>query len=149
MDSATSAYENTLMVSIFFLACRKTSSSLYCWSSLRAFRAHQESTLGQIWSKLLIIFEKLGFDIKPWKIFFYKDFDLVWPLINLWLTRGIFVILAEKDTLSAPISERVMPHHYICSRDPMEGKWYFWIFGVWHANWRPTKYGINNCPFFI
>ena len=35
---------------------------------------------------------------------------------------GILVILAEKGTLSASVSERVTSHHYICSRNPMERK---------------------------
>ena len=33
--------------------------------------------LGQTWSKLLKIFEKLGFDVKLWKLLFCEDFDLV------------------------------------------------------------------------
>ena len=91
-------------------------------------RAHQESTPSQTWSKLLKISEGLKFDIKPWKMLFCEDFDLIWPSVNPRLTRGIFVILAEKDTLSTSVSKRVAPHHYICSCDPMERKWYFWVF---------------------
>ena len=53
---------------------------------------------------------------------FYEDFDIVWPLVNLGLTWGTLVILAEKDTLSASVFEQVAPHHYICYRDPMERK---------------------------
>ena len=85
----------------------------------RVFRAHQELTPGQTWSKLLKIFKEIVFDIKPRKRFFCEDFD---PLVNLRLTRGILVILAEKGILSAPVSEWVTPHYYICSCDPMERK---------------------------
>jgi len=38
------------------------------------------------------------------------------------------VILAEKGTLGAPMSEWVAPHHFGCPRSPMERKLYFWIF---------------------
>ena len=47
------------------------------------------------------------------------SFDL-WSILGL--TRGIFVILVGKDTLGAPMSERVAPHHSGCSRNPMERK---------------------------
>ena len=92
---------------------------------IRIYGAHQESTPGQIWLKLLKISEELGFDIKRWKMLFCGDFGLVWHLVNPRLIRGILV---EKDTLSAPVFERVVPHYYICSCDSMERKWYFWVF---------------------
>ena len=57
---------------------------------------------------------------------FCEDFNLVWTLVNPGLTRGILIILAKKGILSTPMFKRVMPRHYICSRDPMERKWYFW-----------------------
>ena len=44
---------------------------------IRVSGAHQKSTLGQTWSKLLKISEDLGFDIKPGKMLFCEDFDLV------------------------------------------------------------------------
>ena len=62
-----------------------------------------------------------------------------WPLVNPGLTRGILVILVEKWTLSAPMSERVAPCHYICSCDPMERKWYFWVFQGLARKWRANK----------
>ena len=89
---------------------------------IKASRAHEESTLGQTWSKLLKISEKLGFDIKPWKMLFFEDIDLVWPLVNPGLTKGI---LAKKATLSTLMVERVVPRHYICTCDHVETKWYF------------------------
>ena len=77
----------------------------------------------------------------------WTSFDL---RSNLGLTRGILVILAEKDTLSALVPKRVAPHCSRCSLGPIERKWYFWIFlGVQHINWGRTKYGINSCLFFI
>ena len=36
------------------------------------------------------------------------------------MTRGISIILAEKGTLGAPVSEWVAPHHFGCSCGPME-----------------------------
>ena len=59
-----------------------------------------------------------------------KNFILwgFWPSVNLGLTRGILVILVEKCTLGAPVSEWVAPRHSGCSRSPMEIKWHFWIF---------------------
>ena len=56
------------------------------------------------------------------------DFDLVWPSINPRLTRGILVFLVEKGTSGAPMPEQVVPHRSRCSRDPMERRWYFWVF---------------------
>ena len=44
--------------------------------------------------KVAKISEKLGFDVKLWKVLFYEGFDFVWPLVNPWLTKGILVILA-------------------------------------------------------
>ena len=41
---------------------------------IRVSKAHQESTLGQTWSKLLKISEELEFDIKPRKMLFGEDF---------------------------------------------------------------------------
>ena len=70
-------------------------------------------------------FEELEFDIKPWNMLFCVDFDLVWPLVKLGLTRGIS---AEKGTLGVPVFEQIAPRHFGCSGGPMERKWYFWIF---------------------
>ena len=98
------------------------------WIKIRVFGAHQESAPGQTWSKLLKISEELGFDIKPWKILFGENFDLVWPLVNPRFTKSILVILAEKDTLRALVFERVALRHYICSHNPMKRKWYFFYF---------------------
>ena len=77
---------------------------------------------GQTWSKFLKISKELEFDIKPWKMLFFEDIDLVWPLVNPGLTKGI---LAEKATLSTLMFERVVPRHYICTCDHVETKWYF------------------------
>ena len=44
--------------------------------------------------KVAKISEKLGFDVKLWKVLFYEGFDFVWPSVNPWLTKGILVILA-------------------------------------------------------
>ena len=38
---------------------------------------------------------------------------------NLGLIRGTLVILAERDTLGAPMLERVVLNHSKCSRGPM------------------------------
>ena len=111
---------------IFTMALVSTRSN--CWIKIRVSRGHQESTLGQTWSNLLKIFEEVGFDIKSWKMLFCEYFNIVWPLVNPGLTRGILVILAKKGTLSAPVSKRVAPLHYICSYNPMEREWYFWVF---------------------
>ena len=119
------------------------------WVKIRVFRPHRESTPCQTWSKLPKIFMELGFDIKLWKMLFCENFNLVCPLVNLRLTRGILVILAEKGTLGAPMSEWVVPHHFGCPHGPMERKLYFWIFRVRHANRGRTKYGINSYPFFV
>ena len=117
---------------------------------IRVFKAHWVSTPSQTWSKLLKISKEFGFDVKLWKVLFCKDFDLVWPLVNPGLTRGILVILAEKGTLSTPTFEQVAPCHYMCSCDPMEKKWYFFGFSrVWHANRGWKKYSTNRCPLFI
>ena len=115
------------------------STSSHGWIKIIVFGAHQESTLGQTWTKLPKIFDELGFEIKPWKMIF----NIVWPLVNPGLTRGILVILAEKGTLGALMSEQVVPCHFGCLCSPMERKWYFWIFGAWHANRGQTKYDIN------
>ena len=94
------------------------------------FGAHQESSLGQTWSKLLKISEEIRFDIKPWKMLFCEDFDLVWPLVNPRLTMGILVILAGKGTLSVLLFEWVAPWHYICSCDPKrENEFFFGFLG--------------------
>ena len=114
------------------------------WVKIRVFRPHRESTPCQTWSKLPKIFMELGFDIKLWKMLFCENFNLVCPLVNLRLTRGILVILAEKGTLGAPMSEWVVPHHFGCPHGPMERKFYFWIFRVRHANRGQTKYIINT-----
>ena len=47
---------------------------------------------------------------------------------NLGLTKGILVILVERGTLGALMHEWVVPHHFVCSRSPMERKYYFEIF---------------------
>ena len=70
------------------------------------------------------------------KVVFVRIFYLVWPSVNLGLTKGILV---EKGTLSFPVSKWVMPCHYICTRDPVERKWYFWVFQVPTRNWRVDK----------
>ena len=113
---------------LIFFAMALVSTCFDVWIKIRVYGAHLELTPSQTWSKLLKISKELGFDIKPRKMLFCEDFDHVWPSINLELNKGILVILGEKDTLSAPISERVAPRHYICSCDPMERKWHFWIF---------------------
>ena len=59
---------------------------------------------------------------------FCEDFDLIWPSVNPRLIRGILVILVEKGTLGALVSERVVPCHFGCSHDPMERNKHFWIF---------------------
>ena len=58
-------------------------------------------------SNLTKIFEWLKFDVKAWKFSFWEDFDLIWLLVNLELTKGILVNLIEKGTLSAPMPEQV------------------------------------------
>jgi len=55
-------------------------------------------------------------------VLFFEGFNLVWPSVKLGLTRGVLVILAEKDTLSALVFERVIPRHSRCSHGPMEGE---------------------------
>ena len=53
----------------------------------------------------------------------YERCYFVWILTLFDLRpRNILVILAEKGTLDAPMSERVEPHHFGCSRGPMERK---------------------------
>ena len=89
---------------------------------IRVFRVRQESTPGQTWSKFPKISEKLEFDLKPLKKKFCEDFDLVRLSVNPGLTMAILVILAERGTLSAPVSEQVMPHHSRYSCNPMERK---------------------------
>ena len=99
---------------------------------------------GQTWSNLLKISKELEFDINHEKCFFFfgEDFDLIWPSVNLGLTRGILV---EKGTLSALVSEWVAPHHYICSYDPMERKRYFLGFSGSSTQIDGlTKYDINS-----
>ena len=91
----------------------------------RAHRCQLRVKLGQIWLKLLKNCEELGFDIKPWKILFCENFDLVWPSVKPRLTRGI---LTKKDTLNAPMFKQVAPHHYKYSHDLMERKWHLWVF---------------------
>ena len=81
----------------------------------------------------LVKFAKILREARVWyktikNVVLWGDFDLVWPLVNSGLTKGILVILAKKCTLSAPMSEQVAPRHYICSHDPMERKWYFCVF---------------------
>ena len=108
---------------------------------IRVFGARSESTLGQIWSKLPKVSEKLGFDVKLLKMFFCEDFDLIWPPVNPGLTRGI---LAKKGTLSTLMSERL--HHVIL--DVLAAPWkennIFGFFGVQHVNRGRTKYGIST-----
>ena len=112
----------------------------------RVFRAHRESTSSQTWSKLPIFSKELGFDIKPWKMLFYDDFDLVWPLVNPGLTKGILVILAKKGTLGALMFKRVAPRHSRCPHGPMERKLYFWIFwGPAHKS-RADKIWYQQLP---
>ena len=114
---------------------------------IRGFRAHQESTLGQTWSKLPKIFEKLRFDVKLWKVIFWRDFYLVWLSDNLGLTMSVLVILAERGTLSALVSERVVPRYSRCSHDLMERRWYFWIFrGLAHKS-RANKIWYQQVHF--
>ena len=115
---------------------------------IRVSRAHLESTLGQTWSKLLKISEELGFDIKPWKMLFSEDFDLVWPLVNPRLTRGILIILARKRHFerSGAQTSYVMPL-YMFSWPHGEKIIFFGFFGVRHANREWTKYGINRHDF--
>ena len=42
--------------------------------------------------------------------------------LNLGLTKGILVILAEKVTSGALVPERVAPRHSRCSHGPIERK---------------------------
>ena len=55
-----------------------------CWNeSLIIFAMALVSTCsGQTRSKLLKIFEKLGFGVKLWKTLFSESLDLVWPLVK-------------------------------------------------------------------
>ena len=43
---------------------------------------------------------------------FCENFDIVQLSVNPGLTRGVLVILAERGTLSAPVSEWVVPRHF-------------------------------------
>ena len=43
---------------------------------------------------------------------FCENFDIVQLSVNLGLTGGVLVILAERGTLSAPVSEWVVPRHF-------------------------------------
>ena len=89
------------------------------------FLGPPRSTPGQIWSKLLKISEKLRFEVKLWKMLFCEGFDFIWPSVNLRLTRGILVILAEKCTLGTLVSEGVGPYNFGCSHSPHREKTIF------------------------
>ena len=62
---------------------------------------------------------------------------------NLGSTRGILVILAERDTLGALLPKQVAPRHSGYSRGPIGKNDIFKFFGVQPANRGWTKYGIN------
>ena len=64
----------------------------------------------QVWCKAV----KKNRFVKVWTLFDLR--------LNLGLTRGILVILAEKGTSGAPMPERVMPCCSRCSHGPMERK---------------------------
>ena len=63
---------------------------------IRVFGTYQELTPDQTWSNLPKFFEKLGYDVKLWKVMFWGDFDIVWLSANLGFTKGVLVILAKK-----------------------------------------------------
>ena len=52
----------------------------------------------------------------------------LWLLVNLGLTRGIFVNLACNCTSSAPMPKQVALRQFRCFHDPMEKRLYFWNF---------------------
>ena len=56
-------------------------SILMAWSKL-GFLGPLGLTPGQTWSNQEKISEKLGFDVKLWKILFCEGFDLVWPSVK-------------------------------------------------------------------
>ena len=52
----------------------------------------------------------------------FTSFDL---RSNLWLTRGILVILAQRGTSGAPMPKQVVAHHSRCSLSPIKRKTIF------------------------
>ena len=67
---------------------------------LGPIRSQLRVKFGQTWSKFLKISKELEFDIKPWKMLFCEDFDLVWPLLgglfwmpsHMWFVWGIILL---------------------------------------------------------
>jgi len=67
----------------------------------------------------------------------WTSFDLQ---LNLWLTMGVLVILAEMGTSGVLMPEQVVSHHSRCSHGPIERENNFFGFsGVQHANQGWTK----------
>ena len=60
---------------------------------LIALENQPQVKLDQSWPKLIKISNKLGVDVKTWKMLFRYGFDQLLHLVNLGLTRGILVSL--------------------------------------------------------
>ena len=74
----------------------------------------------QFWVKIAKNLREARVWCRTMKSCILRGYWLFWLPVNSRLTRGIFVILAEKGILGPPMSERVVPRHYGCSRGPME-----------------------------
>ena len=107
-------------------------SSKWHWSQPILRTRSRLRFLGPIRSQLRV---KIAKNIKRARVWYKTMKNIVlwgfWPCLTFGQPRvdqGHFGHFGWKGTLSASVSERVTPCHYICSHDPMERKWYFWIF---------------------
>ena len=96
------------------------------WIKIWVFGAYPMLTPNQTWSNLLKIFVDLEFDIKPWKMLFCEDFDLVWPLAKV--DQGYFGHFGWKSHFErSDVWMGCATPLYMFSW-PMKRKWYFWVF---------------------
>ena len=97
-----SRWNEDLIIFKMALVSTHSNDQIKIWVS----RARRKLTSGQFGQSCQNL-QKAWFDVKLWKVLLCEGFDLVWPTVNLRLTRHNLVILAEKGTSIASTFKRV------------------------------------------